>query len=137
MRGTGSSQSLSFCGVASSGRLLLGLVTQPGPGPTAGGSAAANWLDLSLVAARTDEPRTICTNEKEQLQGLDDRFAVFTEERQEPETQKRARQAQEHHTDPSRALSELFRRQLRAQLKEARSAHAQAPLLRDRLGEEV
>ncbi|EPQ15172.1 Alpha-internexin [Myotis brandtii] len=44
---------------------------------------ASDGLDLSQAAARTNEYKIIRTNEKEQLQGLNDRFAVFIEKAQQ------------------------------------------------------
>ncbi|KAL4681382.1 hypothetical protein H8959_006859 [Pygathrix nigripes] len=112
-----SSQSLSRSNVASSAAcssaslLGLGLAYRRPP--------ASDGLDLSQAAARTNEYKIIRTNEKEQLQGLNDRLT--------------------RHAEPSR-VGELFQRELRdlrAQLEEASSARAQALLERDWLAEEV
>ncbi|XP_005878372.1 PREDICTED: alpha-internexin [Myotis brandtii] len=51
---------------------------------------ASDGLDLSQAAARTNEYKIIRTNEKEQLQGLNDRFAVFIEKVHQLETQNRS-----------------------------------------------
>lgn len=81
------SQSLSRCNVASSAAcssassLGLGLAYRRLP--------ASDGLDLSQAAARTNEYKIIRTNEKEQLQGLNDRFAVFIEKVHQLETQNR------------------------------------------------
>lgn len=136
------SQSLSRCNVASSAAcssassLGLGLAYRRPP--------ASDGLDLSQAAARTNEYKIIRTNEKEQLQGLNDRFAVFIEKVHQLETQNRALEAElaalrQRHAEPSR-VGELFQRELRdlrAQLEEASSARAQALLERDGLAEEV
>ncbi|XP_012859627.1 alpha-internexin [Echinops telfairi] len=136
------SQSLSRCNVASSApcssasSLGLGLAYRRAP--------ASDGLDLSQAAARTNEYKIIRTNEKEQLQGLNDRFAVFIEKVHQLETQNRALEAElaalrQRHAEPSR-VGELFQRELRelrAQLEEASSARAQALLERDGLAEEV
>lgn len=136
------SQSLSRCNVASSAAcssassLGLGLAYRRAP--------ASDGLDLSQAAARTNEYKIIRTNEKEQLQGLNDRFAVFIEKVHQLETQNRALEAElaalrQRHAEPSR-VGELFQRELRdlrAQLEEASSARAQALLERDGLAEEV
>uniref|UniRef100_A0A2K5TNS1 Vimentin n=1 Tax=Macaca fascicularis TaxID=9541 RepID=A0A2K5TNS1_MACFA len=135
------SQSLSRSNVASSAAcssassLGLGLAYRRPP--------ASEGLDLSQAAARTNEYKIIRTNEKEQLQGLNDRFAVFIEKVHQLETQNRALEAElaalrQRHAEPSR-VGELFRelRDLRAQLEEASSARAQALLERDGLAEEV
>ncbi|XP_044518486.1 alpha-internexin [Gracilinanus agilis] len=135
------SQSLSRCNVTSSGAcsasssLGLGLsYRRTGP----------ENLDLSQAAARNNEYKIIRTNEKEQLQGLNDRFAVFIEKVHQLETQNRALEAElaalrQRHAEPSR-VGELFQRELRelrAQLEEASSARTQALLERDGLAEEV
>uniref|UniRef100_A0A2K5I045 IF rod domain-containing protein n=1 Tax=Colobus angolensis palliatus TaxID=336983 RepID=A0A2K5I045_COLAP len=81
------SQSLSRSNVASSAAyssassLGLGLAYRRPP--------ASDGLDLSQAAARTNEYKIIRTNEKEQLQGLNDRFAVFIEKVHQLETQNR------------------------------------------------
>lgn len=142
--GSGSfrSQSLSRSNVASTAAcssassLGLGLAYRRLP--------ASDGLDLSQAAARTNEYKIIRTNEKEQLQGLNDRFAVFIEKVHQLETQNRALEAElaalrQRHAEPSR-VGELFQRELRdlrAQLEEASSARAQALLERDGLAEEV
>lgn len=136
------SQSLTRCTVASSAAcssassLGLGLAYRRPP--------ASDGLDLSQAAARTNEYKIIRTNEKEQLQGLNDRFAVFIEKVHQLETQNRALETElaalrQRHAEPSR-VGELFQRELRelrAQLEEASSARAQALLERDALAEEV
>ncbi|XP_008142481.1 alpha-internexin [Eptesicus fuscus] len=136
------SQSLTRCNVASSAAcssassLGLGLAYRRPP--------ASDGLDLSQAAARTNEYKIIRTNEKEQLQGLNDRFAVFIEKVHQLETQNRALETElaalrQRHAEPSR-VGELFQRELRdlrAQLEEASSARAQALLERDGLAEEV
>ncbi|XP_036294800.1 alpha-internexin [Pipistrellus kuhlii] len=148
LSGAGSSyrsQSLTRCTVGSSAAaacssassLGLGLAYRRSPAPSEG-------LDLSQAAARTNEYKIIRTNEKEQLQGLNDRFAVFIEKVHQLETQNRALEAElaalrQRHAEPSR-VGELFQRELRelrAQLEEASSARAQALLERDGLAEEV
>uniref|UniRef100_A0A8D2ERT1 Vimentin n=1 Tax=Theropithecus gelada TaxID=9565 RepID=A0A8D2ERT1_THEGE len=126
--------SSAACSSASS--LGLGLAYRRPP--------ASEGLDLSQAAARTNEYKIIRTNEKEQLQGLNDRFAVFIEKVHQLETQNRALEAElaalrQRHAEPSR-VGELFQRELRdlrAQLEEASSARAQALLERDGLAEEV
>ncbi|XP_016075333.1 PREDICTED: alpha-internexin [Miniopterus natalensis] len=108
------SQSLSRCNVASSAAcstasLGLGLAYRRPP--------ASDGLDLSQAAARTNEYKIIRTNEKEQLQGLNDRFAVFIEKVHQLETQNRALETElaalrQRHAEPSR-VGELFQRELR------------------------
>ncbi|KAM6183372.1 alpha-internexin [Erethizon dorsatum] len=137
------SHSLSRCSAASTATCA--------PGPALGlglayrsRAPASDGLDLSQAAARTNEYKIIRTNEKEQLQGLNDRFAVFIEKVHQLETQNRALEAElaalrQRHAEPSR-VAELFQRELRdlrTQLEEASSARAQALLERDGLAEEV
>nr|AAB34482.1 neurofilament-66 [Homo sapiens]prf//2112343A neurofilament protein 66kD [Homo sapiens] len=103
---------------------------------------ASDGLDLSQAAARTNEYKIIRSNEKEQLQGLNDRFAVFIEKVHQLETQNRALEAElarcDTHAEPSR-VGQLFQREPRhlPQLEEASSARSQALLERDGLAEEV
>uniref|UniRef100_A0A2K5DTV5 IF rod domain-containing protein n=1 Tax=Aotus nancymaae TaxID=37293 RepID=A0A2K5DTV5_AOTNA len=114
------SQSVSRCNVASlinyssakSLGLCLGLAYRRPP--------ASDRLDLSQAAASTNEYNISCTPE-EQLQGLNDRFTVFIEDR------------------ASRAEAAPHRRAVarRAQLEEASLAHAQALLERYWLADEV
>ncbi|XP_055976965.1 alpha-internexin [Sorex fumeus] len=136
------SQSLSRCTVASSA--ACSSASSLGLGLAYRRAAAPDGLDLSQAAARTNEYKIIRTNEKEQLQGLNDRFAVFIEKVHQLETQNRALEAElaalrQRHAEPSR-VGELFQRELRelrAQLEEASSARAQALLERDGLADEV
>uniref|UniRef100_A0A8C5LGG9 Internexin neuronal intermediate filament protein, alpha n=1 Tax=Jaculus jaculus TaxID=51337 RepID=A0A8C5LGG9_JACJA len=136
------SQSLSRCNVSSAAACPSG--SSLGLGLAYRRLQASDGLDLSQAAARTNEYKIIRTNEKEQLQGLNDRFAVFIEKVHQLETQNRALEAElaalrQRHAEPSR-VGELFQRELRdlrAQLEEASSARAQALLERDGLAEEV
>uniref|UniRef100_A0A2K6C9D5 IF rod domain-containing protein n=1 Tax=Macaca nemestrina TaxID=9545 RepID=A0A2K6C9D5_MACNE len=104
---------------------------------------ASDGLDLSQAAACTNDYKIIPTNEKEQLQGLNDRFAVFIKKVHHLETQNRALEGEvaalrQRHAQPS-CVGELFQRELRdlrAQLEEGSSARAQAVLERDWLAEE-
>uniref|UniRef100_A0A2K5RJI1 IF rod domain-containing protein n=1 Tax=Cebus imitator TaxID=2715852 RepID=A0A2K5RJI1_CEBIM len=93
---------------------------------------ASDGLDPSQAAARNNEYKINRTKEKEQLQGLTHRFAVFIEKVHQLETQNRALEAElaalgQRHTKPSR-VGELFQRY---------SAPAQALLERDGLAQEV
>uniref|UniRef100_A0A2K6LTA1 IF rod domain-containing protein n=1 Tax=Rhinopithecus bieti TaxID=61621 RepID=A0A2K6LTA1_RHIBE len=82
---------------------------------------ASDRLDLSQAAA--------CTNEKQQLQGLNDRFAVFIKKVHQLETQNRSLEAE------VAALRQRHLRDLRAQLEEASSARAHAVLEHYRLAD--
>uniref|UniRef100_A0A6J0TDK1 Alpha-internexin n=1 Tax=Pogona vitticeps TaxID=103695 RepID=A0A6J0TDK1_9SAUR len=106
--------------------------------------APAESLDLSQAAALNDEFRLTRTNEKEQLQGLNDRFAGYIEKVRQLEQHNRLLETElgalrQRHAEPNR-LAELFQgelRELRAQLDETEAARAQAALERERLAEEV
>uniref|UniRef100_A0AAY4AVC2 IF rod domain-containing protein n=1 Tax=Denticeps clupeoides TaxID=299321 RepID=A0AAY4AVC2_9TELE len=84
-------------------------------------------LDLSQAAQVSSEFRTVRTQEKAQLQDLNDRFAGFIERVHELEQQNRALQAEllllrQRHVEPSRlrGLYEQEARTLRAALEDAR-----------------
>ncbi|XP_061492103.1 alpha-internexin [Rhineura floridana] len=106
--------------------------------------AQTESLDLSQAAALNDEFRLTRTNEKEQLQGLNDRFAGYIEKVRQLEQHNRLLEAElgalrQRHAEPNR-LAELFQGELctlRAQLDETEAARAQAALERERLAEEV
>ncbi|KAG8135678.1 hypothetical protein E2320_008686 [Naja naja] len=104
----------------------------------------ADTLDLSQATALNDEFRLTRTNEKEQLQGLNDRFAGYIEKVRQLEQHNRLLETElsalrQRHAEPS-GLAELFQnelRELRAQLDETEAARAQGVLERERLAEEV
>ncbi|XP_053167866.1 alpha-internexin [Hemicordylus capensis] len=106
--------------------------------------AQAESLDLGQAAALNDEFRLTRTNEKEQLQGLNDRFAGYIEKVRQLEQHNRLLEAEvgalrQRHAEPNR-LAELFQgelRELRAQLDDTEAARAQMALERERLAEEV
>ncbi|XP_054839121.1 alpha-internexin [Eublepharis macularius] len=106
--------------------------------------AQAESLDLGQATALNDEFRLTRTNEKEQLQGLNDRFAGYIEKVRQLEQHNRLLEAElgalrQRHAEPSR-LAELFQgelRELRAQLDDTEAARAQLALERERLAEEV
>ncbi|XP_077205714.1 alpha-internexin [Paroedura picta] len=106
--------------------------------------AQAESLDLSQAAALGDEFRLTRTSEKEQLQGLNDRFAGYIERVRQLEQHNRLLESElgalrQRHAEPSR-LAELFQgelRQLRAQLDDTEAARAQLALERERMAEEA
>uniref|UniRef100_A0A3Q3JEH9 IF rod domain-containing protein n=2 Tax=Monopterus albus TaxID=43700 RepID=A0A3Q3JEH9_MONAL len=90
--------------------------------------ASSLELELSQAAHISSEFRTIRTEERSQLQDLNDRFAGFIERVHELEQQNRALEAEllllrQRHTEPSRlrALYEQEARSLRAAVDEARA----------------
>ncbi|RVE65643.1 hypothetical protein OJAV_G00118440 [Oryzias javanicus] len=87
-------------------------------------------LELSQAAHISSEFRAVRTQERSQLQELNDRFAGFIERVRELEQQNRALQAEllllrQRHAEPSRlrALYEQEARSLRAAVEEARIEH--------------
>uniref|UniRef100_A0AAY4AU50 IF rod domain-containing protein n=1 Tax=Denticeps clupeoides TaxID=299321 RepID=A0AAY4AU50_9TELE len=105
--------------LGTSGHLLAFLRPEPG--------TISMDLDLSQAAQVSSEFRTVRTQEKAQLQDLNDRFAGFIERVHELEQQNRALQAEllllrQRHVEPSRlrGLYEQEARTLRAALEDAR-----------------
>lgn len=102
--------------------------------------ASSLELELSQAAQISSEFRTVRSQERLQLQDLNDRFAGFIERVRELEQQNRALEAEllllrQRHTEPShlRALYEQEARSLRAAVDEARAEKQAASAQRDRL----
>ncbi|XP_072520834.1 low molecular weight neuronal intermediate filament [Salminus brasiliensis] len=99
------------CPVTTSSRLLHAT-------PRVGARLALDaTADLAHTAAVTNEMKIIRTNEKEQLQGLNDRFVCFIEKVRALEQRNRAleteaAQLRERHREPSR-LRDLYEREVR------------------------
>lgn len=103
---------------SSPGRVLLSSSSQ----------ASSLELELSQAAQISSEFRAVRSQERSQLQELNDRFASFIERVRELEQQNRALEAEllllrQRHTEPSRlrALYEQEARSLRAAVDEARA----------------
>ncbi|CAL9683673.1 unnamed protein product [Knipowitschia caucasica] len=97
-------------------------------------------LELSQAAQISSEFRAVRTQERSQLQNLNDRFAGFIERVRELEQQNRALEAElmilrQRHTEPSRlrSLYEQEARALRAAVDEARAEQQAALGQRERL----
>ncbi|KAM7369174.1 hypothetical protein PAMP_013467 [Pampus punctatissimus] len=97
-------------------------------------------LELSQAAQISSEFRTVRTQERSQLQDLNDRFAGFIERVRDLEQQNRALEAEllllrQRHTEPSRlrALYEQEARSLRAAVDEARAEQQAVLGQRERL----
>ncbi|XP_034048537.1 neurofilament light polypeptide-like [Thalassophryne amazonica] len=102
--------------------------------------ASSLELELSQAAQISSEFRVVRTQERTQLQDLNDRFAGFIERVRELEQQNRALEAEllllrQRHTEPSRlrALYEQEARSLRAAVDEARAEQQVLLSQRDRL----
>lgn len=101
-------------------------------------------FDFAQSAAMSNELKIIRTNEKEQMQGLNDRFATFIEKVRHVEQQNKALEAElaalrQRHAEPSR-LAELYQqeiRELRAQLEQVCGERERAALERDAAEEEL
>nr|XP_006625606.1 PREDICTED: low molecular weight neuronal intermediate filament-like [Lepisosteus oculatus] len=118
-------------------------------------SALPESFELSQSTAVTNELKIIRTNEKEQLQGLNDRFVTFIERVHQLEQQNKVLEAEvtllrQRQSEPSR-LHELYEqeiRELRARVEELTHEKSQMHLdcvqmseglerVKDRLGEET
>ncbi|XP_041825106.1 neurofilament light polypeptide [Melanotaenia boesemani] len=102
--------------------------------------ASSLELELSQAAQISSEFRAVRTQERSQLQELNDRFAGFIERVHELEQQNRALEAEllllrQRHTEPSRlrALYEQEARSLRAAVDEARAEQQAVLVQRERL----
>ncbi|KAL1270339.1 hypothetical protein QQF64_032628 [Cirrhinus molitorella] len=105
-------------------------------------SAASPDLDLSQATQLSSEFKTVRTQERVQLQDLNDRFAGFIERVHGLELQNRALETEllllrQRHCEPSRlrGLYEQEARELRAAVDEARRERQAAQERRDRLEE--
>ncbi|XP_023834085.1 neurofilament light polypeptide-like [Salvelinus sp. IW2-2015] len=109
---------------------------------SASGSAATAELDISQAVQVSTEFKAVRTQEKAQLQELNDRFASFIERVHELEQQNRLLDAEllilrQKHGEPShlRSLYEHEIRQLRAAVEEARDEKQAAQNHRDQMEE--
>ncbi|XP_051946443.1 alpha-internexin-like [Xyrauchen texanus] len=101
-------------------------------------------VDFSQTSVLNNEFKIIRTNEKEQLQGLNDRFATFIEKVRNLEQQNKVLETElvtlrQRQNEPSR-LADLYQqeiRDLRAQLDEANSERAHVLIERDGIEEDL
>ncbi|XP_006005676.1 alpha-internexin [Latimeria chalumnae] len=106
--------------------------------------SSSETLDLSQTSALNNEFKIIRTNEKEQLQGLNDRFAMFIEKVRNLEQQNKVLEAElttlrQRQTEPSK-LYEIYQqemRDLRAQLEDLNNEKSQILIERDNLEEDL
>ncbi|KAK7161673.1 hypothetical protein R3I94_004372 [Phoxinus phoxinus] len=101
-------------------------------------------LDFTQSTALNNEFKIIRTNEKEQMQGLNDRFAMFIDKVRNLEQHNKVLEAElvtlrQRQTEPSR-LAELYQqeiRELRSQLEELNAEKNQMMFERDSIEEEL
>lgn len=114
--------------------------SSPGRVLSSSSQGASLELELSQAAQISSDFRAVRTQERSQLQDLNDRFAGFIERVRELEQQNRALETElmllrQRHTEPSRlrSLYEQEARALRAAVDEARAEQQAALGQRDRL----
>uniref|UniRef100_A0A667XNH8 Internexin neuronal intermediate filament protein, alpha b n=1 Tax=Myripristis murdjan TaxID=586833 RepID=A0A667XNH8_9TELE len=101
-------------------------------------------FDLTQSSVLNNEFKIIRTNEKEQMQGLNDRFAMFIEKVRNLEQQNKVLETElialrQRHTEPSR-LAELYQqeiRELRSQLEEVNGEKSQMMIERDNIEDDL
>lgn len=112
--------------------------------PSTASPMGIDTFDFAQSTALSNELKIIRTNEKEQMQGLNDRFATFIEKVRHVEQQNKALEAElavmrQRHAEPSR-LAELYQqeiRELRAQLEQVCAERERVALERDAAEEEL
>ncbi|XP_043912504.1 alpha-internexin [Protopterus annectens] len=112
--------------------------------PSAYSPTSLESLDLSQATAQNNEFKIIRTNEKEQLQGLNDRFAMFIEKVHNLEQHNKVLESElsvlrQKQSEPSR-LAEIYHqelRDLRAQLEDVHGEKSQLLIDRENLEEEL
>ncbi|KAM4603804.1 internexin neuronal intermediate filament protein, alpha b [Polymixia lowei] len=101
-------------------------------------------VDLTQSSVLNNEFKIIRTNEKEQMQGLNDRFAMFIEKVRNLEQQNKVLETElialrQRQTEPSR-LAELYQqeiRELRSQLEEVNGEKSQIMIERDNIDDDL
>ncbi|XP_053197476.1 internexin neuronal intermediate filament protein, alpha b [Scomber japonicus] len=101
-------------------------------------------FDLAQSTVVTNEYKIIRTNEKEQMQGLNDRFATFIEKVRNLEQQNKVLETElvtlrQRQTEPSR-LAELYQqeiRELRSQIDELNGEKSQLMIERDNIEDDL
>ncbi|CAI9620293.1 unnamed protein product [Staurois parvus] len=112
--------------------------------PRHGGYVSGENLDLTQTSALNNEYKIIRTNEKEQMQGLNDRFAMFIEKVRNLEQQNKVLETElvalrQRQSEPSR-LGELYQQEikdLRSQLEDMNNEKAQLIIERDSLEDDL
>ncbi|KAM7408157.1 hypothetical protein PAMA_002038 [Pampus argenteus] len=103
----------------------MGLYRRVGRSSTSFSLMPSDSLDLTQTSAVNNELKVIRTNEKEQLQGLNDRFAMFIDKVRQLEQQNKVLETElvtlrQRQSEPSR-LAQIYQqemRELRSQLEE-------------------
>ncbi|XP_076141157.1 internexin neuronal intermediate filament protein, alpha a [Alosa pseudoharengus] len=101
-------------------------------------------VDLTQTSVITNEFKIIRTNEKEQLQGLNDRFAMFIDKVRTLEQQNKVLETElvtlrQRHSEPSR-LTDLYQqemRELRSQIDELNTEKSQILIERDNIEDDL
>lgn len=101
-------------------------------------------FDLTQSSALNNEFKIIRTNEKEQMQGLNDRFAMFIDKVRNLEQQNKVLETElvtlrQRQTEPSR-LADLYQqeiRELRSQLEEVNGEKSQLMIERDNIDDDL
>ncbi|KAM4702831.1 alpha-internexin [Rhinophrynus dorsalis] len=108
------------------------------------GYGSADNVDFTQTSVLNNEFKITRTNEKEQLQGLNDRFAMFIEKVRNLEQQNKVLETElialrQRQSEPSR-LGELYHqeiKELRAQLEELNAEKSQIIIERDNLEDDL
>ncbi|XP_071782239.1 internexin neuronal intermediate filament protein, alpha a [Centroberyx gerrardi] len=122
----------------------LGLYRRAGRSSASFSPVLTDCLDLTQTSVVNNEFKVIRTNEKEQLQGLNDRFAMFIDKVRHLEQQNKALETElvtlrQKQIEPSR-IADLYRqemRDLRAQLEELSGEKNRILIERDNMEEEL
>lgn len=112
--------------------------------PRSGGYFSGENLDLTQTSAVNNEYKIIRTNEKEQMQGLNDRFAMFIEKVRNLEQQNKVLETElialrQRQNEPSR-LGELYQQEikdLRSLVEDLNAEKGQLILDRDSLEDDL
>ncbi|KAM3835950.1 alpha-internexin-like [Diretmus argenteus] len=108
------------------------------------GRSPADCVDWTHASVVNNELKVVRTNEKEQLQGLNDRFAMFIDKVRHLEQQNKVLETElvtlrQNHSEPSR-IANLYRqemRELRAQLDEMSGEKNRVLIDRDNMEDEL
>ncbi|KAJ8248139.1 hypothetical protein GJAV_G00238760 [Gymnothorax javanicus] len=114
------------------------------PGRSSFSTVPSDSLDLTQTSVLNNEFKTIRTNEKEQMQGLNDRFAMFIEKVRNLEQQNKVLETElvmlrGRQNEPSR-LADLYQeelRDLRAQLDALNNEKSQILVERDNIEDDL